>query len=65
MGMNGILINQAVEDLRVAQAVVIDLVAFVARRKIVTILRSVVPAVKKTLAEPCQARHFQPLQMVL
>src|SRR5580658_1583819 len=43
---------------------VVDLVAFVAGREIVTILGRVIPAVKETITEPGDASHLEPLEVV-
>src|ERR1700753_2742956 len=43
---------------------VVNLVAFVAGRKVVTILRRVIPAIKETITEPGDTSHLQPLEVI-
>ena len=59
-----VLVNQPVVCLRGAQAMVVDLVTVVARRKIVPVLGRVVSTVKEPIAKPGKATHLQPPQII-
>src|SRR3984957_1797372 len=62
--MRLILVDEPIVCLRCAEAVVIDLVAFVPGGEIMTSLGRVIAAVKETVVEPGQAGNLQPLEVV-
>jgi len=62
--MRFVLVDAPIVCLRRAQAMVVDLVPFVAGRKIMPSLMRVIAAVKETIAKPGKVSHFQPLEVV-